>query len=269
LTSPGSVAARFPLALWRLRETLRLGWLEYHAANPLSLMLGATGPRLVLQTLFLTALGGVVGGSGERQFAFVGALCIALGSATIVYVSNIAVAEKQFATFWRIRSGCLSPATVMFIRAVPYPFAALFLVLASATVVGPMVGLGSVALRQLPLIGLYLLMAVSTTAAGLAGASMAIGRNADQLVTNVVTYLIILCSGGFLPPGRVGWVSDLGTVLPVTHGLAAVRAALAHRPWLGDALAEVAVGAGWAVLAAAAVTMQAKRARRTGNDDYS
>ena len=269
MTSLGSTAARVPVALWRLRETLRLGWLEYTAANPLRLMLGATGPRLVLQTLFLTSLGGVIGGPGHREYAFVGALCIALGSATIVYVSNIAVAEKQFATFWRIRSGCLNPATVMFTRAVPYPFAALLLVMASAAVVGPLAGLGPVAVRQLPLAGLYLLMALSTTAAGLAGAGLAIGRNADQLVTNVITYLIILCSGGFLPPGRLGWVSGLGAVLPVTHGLAAVRAALAHRPWLGQALGELAVGAAWAVLAAAAITMQAKRARRTGNDDYS
>ncbi|HET9895225.1 MAG TPA: ABC transporter permease [Streptosporangiaceae bacterium] len=267
--SGSSVWARPLIAGWRVGETLRFGWLEYRAANPPGLLLTATGPRLILQTLFLTVLGGVLGGAQQRAFAFVGALAIALGSANVVYVSNIAVSEKQFATFWRVRSGRLSAPAQFFSRAAPYPFAGLIMVAVTAAIVGPVVGLGSVALRQLPLTGLYALISLSTTAAGLAGASVAIGRNADQLATNVITYLIILCSGGFLPPGRIAWVTKLGSVLPVTHGLAAIRANLAHLPWAGQALEELAVCAGWAAIAAVAVTVQAWRARRTGNEDYS
>jgi len=271
LTSLGSPVARLVAvpALWRFSEMLRLGWREYFAANPPALVLSATAPRLVLQTLFFTVLGSVVAGPGQRQFAFVGGLALALAGTNAVNVSNVPVTDKCYATFWRIRSGRVRPAVVFFARAAPYPLIGLGLLVLDAALVGPLVGLPGLTLRLAPLVGLYALISVTTTAAGLASASLSIGRHADILVTNLLAYLIILCSGGFLPPGRVGWIDDLGKVLPVSHGLAAVRAALAGRPWAGQAGLEVLVGLGWMLLAAAAITAQASRARRLGHDDYS
>lgn len=256
-------------ALWRVAESLRLGWHEYLAANPPVLVLSATAPRLILQTLFFTVLGNVVAGPGQRQFAFVGGLALALAGTNVVNVSNVPVTDKQYATFWRIRAGRLPAAVVFFARAAPYPLTGLGLLILDAALVGPLAGVGGLTLRLVPLVGLYALISVTTTVAGLASASLAIGRHADILVTNLLAYLIILCSGGFLPPGRVGWIDAIGTVLPVSHGLAAIRAALTGRPWAGQAGLEVLVGLTWILLAAAAITAQSYRARRLGHDDYS
>jgi len=271
LTSPGS-ALRVPVAVpavWRVAEMLRLGWREYLAANPPRLMLSATAPRFLLQTLFFTVLGNVVAGHGQREFAFVGGLALALAGTNVVNVSNVPVTDKQYATFWRIRAGRVSPAIVFLARSAPYPLAGFALLVVDAALIGPLTGLGSLSLRLLPLAGVYALISVTTTVAGLAAASLAIGRHADILVTNLMAYLIILSSGGFLPPGRVAWIDDLGAVLPVTHGLAAIRSALAGRPWAGQVALELLVGLGWTVLATAAITWQAHRARRLGHDDYS
>jgi ABC-type multidrug transport system permease subunit len=271
LTSPGS-ALRLTLpvpALWRVAEVLRLGWREFLAANPPRLLLSATAPRFLLQTLFFTVLGNVVAGPGQRGFAFVGGLAIALAGANVVNVANVPVADKQYATFWRIRSGRLSPAIVFLSRSAPYPVAGFAILLADAALVGPLTGLGQLTVRLLPLAWVYALISVTTTAAGLAAASLSIGRHADILVTNLLAYLVILGSGGFLPPGRIGWVDGLGSVLPVTHGLAAIRAALAGRPWGSQIALELLVGLCWTAVAAATISLQARRARRLGNDDYS
>lgn len=270
LTSPGSALRLAPVpALWRVGEVARLGWREYLAANPPRLLLSATAPRFVLQTLFFTVLGNVIAGPGQRGFAFIGGLVIALAGTNMVNVSNVPVTDRQYATFWRIRAGRLSPPVVFLARSAPYLVAGFALVAADAAVVGPLTGLGALTLRLLPLGWAFALMSMTTTVAGLAAASLSIGRHADILVTNLLAYLVILASGGFLPPGRVAWIDDLGMVLPVTHGLAAVRAALAGRPWGGQIVSELAVGLCWAALAALTVSWQARRARRLGHDDYS
>jgi hypothetical protein len=60
---------------------------------------------------------------------------------------------------------------------------------------------------------------------------LAVGRRADVLATNAVSFGILLAGGVFLPTGRVPLIDALGSILPVHHGLLAVRAGLAGRPW--------------------------------------
>jgi hypothetical protein len=89
------------------------------------------------------------------------------------------------------------------------------------------------------------------------------------LAPNLLGYLTILCSGAFLPPGQVGWVDAVGSVLPVRHGLAAVHAGLAGRPWLTEALLELTICLASAVLGVLAVLLQTRRATRHGHDDFA
>jgi ABC-2 type transport system permease protein len=125
------------------------------------------------------------------------------------------------------------------------------------------------ALRLLPMTGVLLLVSFTATAAGIAAAAFAVGRRAENLICNLMTYLVMLCCGAFLPRGRVPVIDAIGTVIPGRHGLAAMRAHLAGDPVVGHLLAEALVGVGWLVAGTILVTIQVRRAHRSGHDDFA
>lgn len=255
-------------ALWRVAEAARLGWHEFLATNPPGLIAGTIVPRCVLQILFFTLLGGVVAGARHREYAFVGGLVLALSLTNVLYVSQVPVSDKESGTFWRLRTGRLHPMTVFLARSLPYPLAGFVFLLVSAALVAPVAGLLGLAGRLVPLLGVYLLISFTATAAGLAAAAVAVGRRAEVLASNLMGYAIMLCSGAFLPSGRVPALDAVGAALPARHGLAAIHAHLRGRPWQGAVAAEAAVGAAWLAVATAVVMIQMRRARRHGHDDF-
>ena len=254
---------------WRLGMTARLGLVEFNAANPPWVVLTAVVPRAILQCLFFTILGYVVGGSDAQSYAFIGGLAGILTLSGTIAVIDVPLVDKWFGTFYRLRTGRLNPFLVFVLRALPYPLLGFGLTLAALVVVAPLTGLTRLALDVVPWLPVYLLMSITTTAAGLACAALAVGRRANVLVGNLLSYLVLLAGGVFLPAGRLSWVDYLGVVLPIRHGLEAVRAGMAGNPWLPQLGAEVAIGVAWTLLAWAVVTIQVRRAHRHGFDDYS
>jgi ABC-type multidrug transport system permease subunit len=251
-----------------VRETMRVGVRQFVGDNPPFVLLTAVLPRPVLQYLFFVLLGGVLAGPAQREFALVGAPVVAL-TLVAVMISDVPVNDKWSGTFHRIRSGRPHAFTVVLLRALPYPVFGMVALVACVLVVPALTGragLGPQLARHLPL---YALMAVTTCAAGLAVSMLSLGKRADVLASNALAYLILLAGGVFLPPERLPPVADEVTaVLPVRHGLTAVRAALDGADWLAPALTEAAVGIGWVALGYAVMTVQIRRARRLGHDDY-
>ncbi|WP_229402996.1 ABC transporter permease [Micromonospora okii] len=254
--------------LWRLGEAVRFGWREFIATNPPSVLGGSILPRMLLQALFFTLLGGVVAGARHQEYAYVGGLMLALAMTNILYVSQVPVADKESGTFWRLRSGRLHPTALFVARALPYPLAGFAVAVVVAAVVAPLAGLGELALRLVPMSGVYLLISFTATAAGLAASAFSVGRRVETLASNLTGYAVMLCSGAFLPPGRVPVIDVVGAVLPGRHGLAAVHAFLGGEPWAARVAAEAAVGVGWLGVAALVVAVQIRRARRHGHDDF-
>ncbi|MFJ8113604.1 ABC transporter permease [Streptomyces sp. NPDC096132] len=263
----GAVPAR-ALPAWRAAEAARMGWLEYRALQTPAGLLGATLPRGVLQILFFTTLAGVLAGPGHREYAFAGSLVLALSSTNVNGVVAVPVLDKQYATFARVRTGALSPTVTQIARALPYPVMGWSLLVVQGAIAAPLLGMTDFALRLLPWAWVYALIALTLSVLGLAGATMTVGKRADVVAPNVLSYLVMLCSGAIVPPGRVGWVDAIGQVLPARHGLDAVRAGMDGRPWLGDLGLEVAAGLGFTVLAALSILHQARRASRHGHDDF-
>ena len=252
---------------WRYGRAAVLGWHEFIAVKPPRVLGYAFLPRAVLQLVFFALLGQLVGGAAQRDYNVVGALGYALTALTVVSVSDVPVHDKESDVFWRIRTGTVNPLLVLLVRAWPYPVIGFGYVLALLVVI-PAVGAGGLGVRLLPLLPCYALMALTTTAIGLAGAAVALGRRADVLVGNVVAYLLLLCGGGLLASGRIGWVDRLGAILPMRHGLAAVRAGLAGQPYGAQLLAEATVGAAWLAIASATIAFLVRRARRDGYDHF-
>jgi ABC-2 type transport system permease protein len=248
---------------------VRIGWLECFANLPPSTMLAATLPRGVLQIVFFTVLGGVLAGPQHREFAFVGALVLALTGTNILDVVSVPLSDKANGTFWRIRTGAVPVTAVLVARSLPYIVVGFGLFLAEAAVAAPVLGLTGFAVRMLPWLWIFAVMAYTFGILVLAAAALTISKRADVLAPNVLAFLTLLCSGAVVPPGRVGWIDAIGTVLPVRHGLAAIHAATNGRPWLAELGLELAVGVACAVLTVLVVRIQTHRASRHGHDDFA
>lgn len=263
-----SPPARRSRSGWQ-RQVAVTGGREYLASNPPRVMAMTLLPRAILQTVFIILLADLAGGRELRRYAFIGAVALTITLSTMVGIADVPSNDRWSGTFWRIRTGRLAPFTVFALRSWPYPVTGFCTCVVTLVVVAPVAGVSPMDPALLQFLPSFAVLAVTTSAAGLAGAAFAVGRRADVLVGNLLAYLTMLCSGAVLPPGHVRWVDSLGSVLPMRHGLAAVRAGQVGQPFIAEFLLEVAVGAGWLAVAWVLVGVQAHRARLTGNDNYA
>jgi ABC-type multidrug transport system permease subunit len=267
LISPEGSAARE--RLWQTGEALRQGWREFLAFNPPQTLVAATLPRGVLQIVFFTLLGHTVSGGLGREQAFLGALVLTLSGTNVTAIANVPLADKFFGTFWRIRTGRLPTAMVVVSRAWPYPVVGFVLLVAEALAAAALMGMWGLALHLLPWLWLLALMSLTFALVAIAWATLTIGRRADVLAPNLLAFAVVLFSGAVIPPGRLGWVDAIGTVMPTRHGLAALRAALDGRPWASQAWEEILLGAAYAIGVILAVRFHEGRAQRLGLDDFA
>jgi len=256
-------------SLWRAVEAVRIGWLERAANLPPVTLLTATLPRGVMQIVFFTMLGGVLVGPEHREYAFVGALVLALSGTNSLDVISVPLADKAYGTFWRVRTAAVPVATVLIARSLPYLLVGFCMFLAEAAIAALILGHADLALRMLPWLWIFAVMSGTFGVLVLATATLTISKRADVLAPNVLAYLTLLGSGAVVPPGQVGWIDAIGSVLPMRHGLAAVQAAMDGRPWLGQLGLELLVGAGCAVVAVLVIRVQTHRASRHGHDDFA
>lgn len=253
---------------WRAREAAGVGWRLFLAENPPRVLFWATGLRGVMQAVFFILLGRALVGGFDRADAFLGAMAIVIAGPNVVGVANVPLADKEFGTFWRVRTAALSPAACLAARAAAYPATAIVILLVQAGCTALLLGQVGHWLLVVRFLPLFALMGLSAAVLGLAAATLSIGKRADVLAPNLVSYLILLGSGAFLPPGRVPWLDTIGAVVPARHALQAVRLASSGKPWVAEAALEVAVIALWSAAGLIAVRVQTARARRLGHDDF-
>lgn len=253
--------------LWRYRETIRIGFLDQQVSNPWRVSATTTWPRAVLQCYFFVLLGSSI--SGTRAFAFTGSVVLVLTLPTSISISAVPMTDKWMGTFYRIRLGRMPAVTVMVLRSLPWLADAIVMVVLSTLAVGAVTGEMSLAFRLLALSPAFVLMALTNGLAGLAVASFAVGRSADVLLGNALMYLIIAAGGIVVPSGRMPWLDDIGSVLPLRNGLMAIRAIINGRPWAGHLMAELVVGCAWAVLAIVGYSYHIAAAKRKGIDAFA
>jgi ABC-type multidrug transport system permease subunit len=251
------------------RQTAATGWRQYLRDNPPLILVATHLPRAILQTVFAILLCQFVGGPQLRNYASLGAVALTMMMSTTVGIADVPTTDKSAGTFWRIRTGKLSPFTVFVLRSWPYPVVGFALAVVTLAALAPTFGIVRLGPPLAPLLLCLALLALTTSAIGLAGAAFAVGRRADVLVGNLLSYLTMLCSTALVPAGRIWWVDLLGSVLPMRHGLAAIRASQAHQPFAAELGTEALVGAGWLAVAWILIRIQVHRAHVHGHDAFS
>ncbi|MFI5527185.1 ABC transporter permease [Kitasatospora sp. NPDC051853] len=128
--------------------------------------------------------------------------------------------------------------------------------------------------QLLPLTPLLLLIGLSTYCFGCMTAAVAFRHPKYRgFFTNLGFLVLAVCCGVNVPassfPAPVEWLSQ---VLPLTHGLAAVRAAIhggQASTAISQALLELAVAAGWLLLTRLTFQALAARGRRDGSLSFT
>lgn len=253
--------------VWRLGVTHRFGWRAYAREFPPGILLATSLPRVLLQIAFYVLLGGIADGRPGQAYALIGAAAATMGLFTAVNVSEVPAVDIREATVFRYRIGVVSPFASQVLRGIPYAATGLASAVIGIAVVGPITGHAALAAHLAITLPLYALMALTSSLAGLAVGILSTPTDNDIIAGNLLLYAQLLLSGAIIPVERLGPAAWPGEILPLRHGIAAVRALVDGRPWLAETLLETAVGVGWAAVCWALVRRQIRRARGKGAAD--
>jgi ABC-2 type transport system permease protein len=229
--------------------------------------------RLVFQVVFFSSVGILIGGRSSVDYLLIGnVVAVAALESTSVVVSMSR--EKWYGTLPLLIAQPIRPAAVILACSANWPVTAMLsagvTMAVSLLIFHLPVAIGDV-LLAVPLI---FVCAVSSFAFGSAVGAVVLRKPSIGFTCMNICYLGIMTFTGVNVPVNywspvVGWIAQL---LPVTHGLRAVRAVLAGNPSpaiLTDVLLELGVGALWLTVAVILLNRFVRHARRDGGLDFS
>ncbi|MEV1333851.1 ABC transporter permease [Micromonospora costi] len=219
----------------------------------------------LFQLFFFAYLGRQLGVADDR-FYIVGNAVLA-ASVACVFGGTMAVSnERRFGTLGHVLLSPRSRTAIFLGRALPYALNGLLIAVSTLTVSSLLLGL-RIPVSALP--GLLLMLAAAALACGFFGLTLgAIGlRFRDVwLVSNVAVALLLLLTGVNVPAaGLPAGMRAVGGVLPITHAAEGARRLVAGDGFGAAApalAAELAVGLGYAILAAALLKLFETESRR-------
>lgn len=250
------------------RLAARLSARDYVVHYPRRVILLSILPRVVLQVALISYLGYYAAGPDGRTFAFIGGAAQMMAMATVVKGPLTILDERLFGTLFRARLGVLAFPGTIAARWLVYTAEGFCMSVAAVLVLAAPIGGLHLLVRLLAVTPLLALLAITTSAFGLAVGSFAITQRVDDLITNLGAYALLVFCGTVAPISAFGPIGErLVRLLPLTNGLLAVRHAVGGGAWVGDALLEVAVGSAWALIGVGLLGRHDRRARKLGTDD--
>ncbi|USQ80172.1 ABC transporter permease [Ornithinimicrobium faecis] len=229
--------------------------------------------RIIMQVIFFALIGTLLGSREAVIYLFV-------GQAVMATVTECFMAIPS--TTWERRTGTLALLT-----AAPGPLWPVFVGrslqwlpsgVATGSIVllavGPFFGVTWSLGAGLLLVPALAVVAVSMYAVALTLAAVVLrGPRWRNVVSNLSVLVVMLLSGATVPVTTwPNWLQALAQVLPVTHGLEAIRVlevdGVVREVWPPLGLALV-LGAGWFVVAGCAFTLFGEAGRRDGTIDFA
>jgi ABC-2 type transport system permease protein len=228
--------------------------------------------RVLCQVAFSALIGRLLGSAEQGRYLLVGN-AVAIAAVEAMFVVASTTWERRAGTLPLLIAAPTDPALVFAGRSVQW------LASGTATAVISLCGLGlifGVPLRPaavLAAVPLVALVALGTYCVGLLLAAVVLRVMQLRNVVGNVGHLVMLTICGVQVPVAFwpDWTRGLAGTLPLTHGLAAVRGALAGAgapEVLRQAGLEVALAAGWLALAVLAFRRLAEHGRHDGSIEF-
>jgi ABC-2 type transport system permease protein len=223
--------------------------------------------RMLAQVLFFTYLGRLVGSQEQVEFLVVGNAVMTCVIEAMMVVASTSW-EKGLGTIPLLLAAPGSPFCVFVGRSIQWPVSGAGTSMVALLVLAPQFGVTWRPEQVAPLLGLVLLTAFTTYAFGLCLAVLVLLRSNLRNVVSNVSYLIMMAICGIQVPLSFwpAWVQGVARVLPVTHGVSAVRNLHSGTPQavILDAATAVVLAVFWLFLAGMSLRYILWRSRRGG-----
>lgn len=228
--------------------------------------------RLLVQVCFYALIGRMLGSQEQVDYLLIGnVVAIMAIDATVVIL--LAVGERQSGTLSLMVAAPSTHLTVYLGRGLVNLGSGVLASTVAFFVLPPLFGVRLPWPQAFAVPLMILLVGLSVYCYGTCVASLVLGFPAARwLVLNVSNIALMAFCGVNVPTSFwPGWLRAVTEVLPMTHGLAAIRAFLAQGPAslvLGQLALEVCVAAGWLAAAAVSFNRMVVKGRRDGTIEF-
>jgi ABC-2 type transport system permease protein len=229
--------------------------------------------RVLAQVTFFALIGELIGSTARLHFILVGN-AVMLASMEAMGAVPSTTWERRAGTFPLLIAGPTSPVVVLMGRSVQWLPSGVASATGAFFLLGPLFGLEMPFPRVLLVVPLIVLVALSTYMLGtFLGALVLRAMEARNLVFNISFMTLMAMCGVNVPlefyPEPI---LSLAQVLPLTHGLLAIRGVLESAPASEIVLRvglEAGVGAFWLVMALLAFRRYLEAVRRDGSIEFA
>lgn len=254
------------------RRAVRTGYEAYTVIYTWRTWLAGWYLRVLAQVAFFALIGELLGSRERTHFLLVG---------TAVFLGTLGAFTAVASSAWERWSGTLpllvasptSPIVVFSTRSLFFVADGVLTSLAAFSVAAPLFGVALPWPRVLLVAPLVLLVALASYALAIAVGGLVVrAPSTRNVAANVTTGTMLTICGAVVPvafyPAAVRWLAE---ILPLTHGLRAIRDLLAGEPLaalLPNVGLEAAVGLGWLVVALLTFDRLAEQGRRDGSIEF-
>ncbi|WP_117212755.1 ABC transporter permease [Allorhizocola rhizosphaerae] len=224
--------------------------------------------RILAQVLFFASIGWLLS-PNDTRYLLVGN-AVAMMSVHSLFTTSSTAWERRCGTLPLIVASPARPIVVLASRSLYWMAEGFVCALGSMLGVGWLLGVSLPLEQVLWCVPLLLLIGLSTYALGLLLGALVLNRtDLRNVVSNAVTAAMMAVCGVNVPAEAFGpFAGAVAQLLPLTHGLAAVRTVLDGGPAqviAAQAIAEAAVGVAWFAAAVGVLHWMQWRARRDGS----
>lgn len=221
--------------------------------------------RLTCQVLFFATLGKLMSDPGAEAYIALGNAAV-LGPVGTLGVVSSSVGERRTGTLQHLLVSQANPLLVIASRGLYWVADGILTSCAVLTILSALIP-GTLGAGALPgVFAVEVMLSLCTYAMSLALAGLSLRRPGSRMYLTASTTIIVLALAGVnTPPPDSGALGVIGQVLPVRHGLQAIRELAHGRPLsAGLLVSELCVALGWALVAYAGLTLTLRRSARSG-----
>lgn len=228
--------------------------------------------RITFQTMFFALIGRMVASESRVHFILIGN-AVVTAAFVAMYVVQSMCWERWSGSLPLLIASPASPLVVFVGRSVIWIWDGLASAVAALLITGVVFRLPIPMPRALWTIPLLLLVALTTYLMGTFFGSLALrASNGRNTLAAMVVGVMQAIAGVNIPVSFYpGWIQAIASVIPLTHGLRAIRGVLSGAPAgpiVSDTLMSVVVSIGWGVLSVLSIHVLAERGRRDGSLEF-
>ena len=204
---------------------VRASWATYLVELTPTIFIGFRIPRIILQSLFFVYLAKAAGGDSLARFALIGnAIQIAVFM-VMLSMEEVIESEKWNDTFQYLIASPANWFPMMLGKSMSYFGDALIAATVSFSVLIPVLHVNIAFANLLKAVPIILIIISSASALGWAIGAFSLPIRYGYMICNWAAYAMMIFCGVNIPTSALPpAIQVVGNLLPVTHGLQAVRA---------------------------------------------